>query len=165
MDEITEKDFIWLDDFFDQYLPSYKEVWLFGTGAFAQSFSRFLNICNVEISGFVVTNPVERTVNEKPVKSVDEFKVYWKESQLKEKSITLLLTLSSRYYGEVYPRLMVMGKDLCMINEGYLKLAKERCGCIDEIILSMPLTNFCSGISCYGCSSAVPAVEQRCPFT
>ena len=95
----------------------------------------------------------------KKVLSIVEFRNYKK--QYPERKITLLLTVHNQYYGEIYPYLMTLGKDICFIKMAYLEYANEHCGKIDNVILSIPLTEFCQGILCYGCTSCVPIVEGK----
>lgn len=40
-DQITKNDFEELDYLFQEYIPN-REIWLFGKGNFAESFSRFM---------------------------------------------------------------------------------------------------------------------------
>lgn len=156
--EIGEKDFEFLDYLFNEYIPFYDEIWLFGTGKYASAFTRYLQTCDINVDGYVVSNTNYKNIQGKRILSINEFKKY---KNTRGSKIALLLTIHSRYYGEVYPYLMTLGKDVCFIKTAYLEYAQEHCGEIDDIILSVPLTEFCQGILCYGCTSCVPVIEQK----
>lgn len=158
--EIGKVDFDFLDYFFKEYIPSYNEIWLFGTGEYSRAFTRYLNICGVKVAGYVVSDIKSNLIKDKKILSIKEFKKYRKMLGEGYK-ISLLLTIHSRYYGEVYPYLMTLGKDVCFIKTAYLEFAKEHCGEIKDIILSISLTEFCKGILCYGCTSGVPIVKGK----
>ncbi|MCI8672359.1 MAG: hypothetical protein HFI89_02530 [Lachnospiraceae bacterium] len=162
--EIEKKDFEFLDVLFKEYIPSYNEIWLFGTGKYAMAFTRFLKICDIDIAGYVVSDKNTISIKEKNVLSIEEFKEYKKKKNGEGVKIALLLAVHNQYYGEIYPYIMSLGKDVCFIKRSYLDFAKEHCGKVDNIILSVVLTEFCRGILCYGCTSAVPIVKENCLY-
>lgn len=165
MGEISEDDFSYLDYLFKEYIPSYDEIWLFGIGKYALAFTRYLKTCGINVDGYVVSNgrisdERNQSVEGKRIYTISEF-VKYREKMCGELLIALLMTIHSKYLGEVYPYLMKLGKDCMLIKTAYLEYALEHCGEIHEIILSIPLTEFCQGISCYGCSSCVPIVNGK----
>lgn len=158
LENIGESDWRRLDVLFESFIPEHREIWLFGLGLYADSFRKYLEACNVRISGYVVSNPsMETRVTDFPVLSIADFREYYNKS--KPEKIGLLLTVGSAFHGEVYPHLMFLGKDLFFLNNTYMQMAVGHCGSVDKIVLGVRLTQNCKGIACYGCTAAAPVVK------
>lgn len=159
MDLISADDFEELDYLFHVFLVD-RKIWLFGTGEYAKSFFRFLHECEVQVEGFVVSdrknNPL--VFMGKKVIDAEQFRELYCSGGYRT---GLILTVSSAYYGEIFPFMMYMKDDLYMPKEIYKRFAKEHCGTVSNIELSFPLVDFCKGISCYGCTAGAPIAERR----
>ena len=156
MGAITDKDFEELDYLIEDYLPKKEEIWLFGTGRYAQAFYEFLKTCDIKITGFVVSKVEEQCpFSSEPIISIEELR-----ERYKEKNLTVLLTVGGNYYGEVYPQLMFLGDDLYFLKSTWKEYAVDRCA-TDDIILSIHITDFCYGIACYGCGVGSPIAEKN----
>lgn len=117
------------------------------------------------MEGFVVSDPSSCTelFCGKKVISREAFRNYYKEVKGKRK-IGLLLTVNSKYYGELYPALMYLKEDLYMPKQLYMQYAYEHCGNVisgEGIELSIPIIDYCKGISCYGCTAGAPVAEKK----
>jgi len=156
MEAITNKDFEELDYLIEEYLPQKEEIWLFGTGKYAQAFYDFLKICDIKVTGFVVSKVEEQCpFSSEPIISVEELR-----ERYKEKNLTVLLTVGWNYYGEVYPQLMFLGDDLYFLKRTWKECAVDRCK-TDDIILAFQTTDYCYGIACYGCSAGSPIAKKN----
>lgn len=155
---ITHDDFHDLDDLFENFIPSYDELWLFGAGVYGKSFQRYLQECEVDIAGFVLSCPNATSVRGKPVLSIEEFNNRYNFGQ---KKLGILLTIDEKYYDEVLPCLKPLGKDLHVIKQLHKKMAVDRCSDFDICppTLVFNISDQCN-LSCYGCSAASPIVKD-----
>lgn len=55
MGEIGKKDYEFMDYLFKEYIPSYNELWLFGTGKYALAFTKYLSTCGISVDGYVTS--------------------------------------------------------------------------------------------------------------
>ena len=158
IEQINERDFKWLDEFFENYVCKYDEIWLVGTGKYADSWTEFLNQMGYAVHGYIESKFNKESFRGKPVKDIVQYKMYVTSYQ---KRCCLLLTVHSKYFSELYPKLMWLKKDLLLIPDSYLELAYQHFNRRDGITLCIPITENCAGISCYGYTSAVPVVKKK----
>lgn len=147
-----------MDYLFEEWIPSHREVWLFGAGAYANAWRHYMSECGVNINGFVVTAP-KQTVAEtgESIISIDEFKFRYRNGK-----IGLVLTMDSDCYEGVLPKLLFAFDDLLFLKERYKFLAYKR---RYNFTASDKMFSFCSmivsncNLSCYSCCAASPLVE------
>ena len=151
---ITATDFVQIDDLFRNFIPKYKEIFLFGTGNFARAVCKFLSECGVEVSGFVVSSLLEQKCGgEGLLLNVAKFKQRYKESE--PDSIGLIMSIGMNFYNEVLPQLQFMGNHLYFMSEKHKQLAERRFLENNKIRFLWHITDHCN-LSCYGCKMASP---------
>lgn len=163
MDLITKADYEELDYLIEKLIPSRDEIYIFGRGVYGKSFAKYLTTLGIKIDGFIVSgNCTNDDVNNKDTMVLSDFINYYETSG---KSILVLMALSSKFYGEVYPDLMFLQDDLYMVSEKYLLLSQYRCGCSENITLTIPVVDYCTAIACFGCTAAVPVATCKSKYT
>ncbi len=58
------------------YFDTHSRVFIYGTGMFAERYTRFLTFCGKEVDGYIITNGVQRDFMNKRVYEVDEYEFH-----------------------------------------------------------------------------------------
>ena len=156
MGEITPKHFEDNAYMFEQYIPRYDEIWLFGAGEYATAFYKFLYHFGVEPAGFVVSDLSNNCLaTEKTVIDIKELKIRYQSSESK---LAMLLTVSERFYSELMSSLGFMGEDLLIIPEKTKQCASYRFSSLKNITLCFPVAEHCN-LACYSCAACSPLAD------
>lgn len=159
MEGSLNEELIELDQLFDKFIGTHDEIWLFGAGYYGMAFKKYLEECGVKVAGFVVSS--EEHILQNSVDRIFTIKKF-KEYYDKNSNIGLIVTVDPKFYGEIYPKLMFLGKNLYLCKLSWLKFAVDRCGQVDDnICLIIPIIDYCSNIACYGCTMCSPIALKK----
>jgi len=158
LDSISITDFKLMDSFFEEWIPSHREVWLFGAGVYATAWRHYMSQCGVAINGFVVTAPDHNiTIADEGIISIDDF-----ESRYRKGEVGLVLTIDSDFYDEVLPKLLFAIEDLFFLKERFKRFAYHRKNrwSMRKFTVTFTITDHCN-LACYSCSTASPIAKKR----
>ncbi len=154
-----KKDFEILDDLFTEFLPTRKNIYIFGTGNVGMGVFYYLREMGIEISGFLQSNTDDGeeniTIYNKPVFCIKKFKEMY-SSQKRMEWGGVILAVSERYYDEIIPNLLFLQNDLFFMGKSKHSLVNH---VRDIKLCSFHIVTHCN-MACFACMAGSPVAKE-----
>lgn len=153
IDRISKKDFSRLDKLFEQFIPTHKEIYLFGAGEIGKAIYWYLRNCGIQPTGFIQSSAFGGEIEGIPILSLPAFEAQFSQGN----GQGIILSLDDKFYGEVLKKLLFVGEE----NLFFLGQEKvhTRTHIRDIQTCSFQIVDHCN-LACFACNVGAPVAEK-----